>query len=238
MSERINDGLDDGDRPDQLLDLLNQLEFRFRNGSVYDRKQVLDQLAKMPADIAIPLLQKLATSPDFLNRRFAVMGLGNHRTELSFQVLTQLLAKESDENVLSEIANTLFDFGDRAIPLLESLFERNHNWLTRQTIIGILMESDREDVLLRVIRQAIDDPTQTVRETAILAMGKLIKGEFETEILDLLANLANSDFWRDRWRSATSLSISTHPQAKAILAKLKQDENHYVVAAALESDLS
>ena len=219
-------------------DRLAQLEFLFRNGSVYDRKLALDELAQSPSEAVVPILERLATSSDFLCRRFAVMGLGNHRTDQSFQILTNLLEREQDENVLSEIANTLFEFGDRAIPLLQNLFERNHNWLTRQTILSILMESDREDVLLTVIRQGLLDPTQTVKETAILALGRLLKGVYADEALNLLTELSNAEFWRDRWRAATVLSLSSSPRAKPLLAKLQKDQKHYVVAAALESGIS
>jgi HEAT repeat protein len=218
-------------------DRLAQLEFLFRSGSIYDRKLALDELSQAPSDQAVPFLQALTTSTDFLCRRFAIMGLGNHRTEQSFQVLTSLLEREQDDNVLSEIANTLFEFGDRAIPLLQNLFERNQNWLTRQTILAILMESDRLDVLLNIINIALLDPTQTVKETAILALGSLLKSKYESAALDLLTELAEAKFWRDRWRAATTLSISSNPRAKPLLAKLQQDENHYVVAAALESGL-
>jgi HEAT repeat protein len=218
-------------------DRLAQLEFLFRSGSIYDRKLALDELSQAPSEQAVPFLQSLTTSTDFLCRRFAIMGLGNHRTEQSFQVLTSLLEREQDDNVLSEIANTLFEFGDRAIPLLQNLFERNQNWLTRQTILAILMESDRPDILLNIINIALLDPTQTVKETAILALGSLLKSKYESAALDLLTELAEAKFWRDRWRAATTLSISSNPRAKPLLAKLQKDENHYVVAAALESGL-
>ncbi len=214
-----------------------QIENLFRSGSVFDRKLILDELAQCPADIAVPIFQRLASGSDFLCRRFAVMGLGNHPTDESFQVLTGLLDREADDNVLAEIANTLFDFGDRSLPLLRDLFARNQNWLIRQTIISIFMDSDREDILLEIIRQALLDPTQTIKETAILALGQLLNGQYEEEALDLLTELTNAEFWSDRLRTATILRRSSNPRAKLLLAKLRQDENHSVVAAALESDL-
>jgi HEAT repeat protein len=218
-------------------DHLAQLDLLFRNGSIYDRKLALDELSQAPSDEVVPFLQGLTTSTDFLCRRFAVIGLGNHRTDQSFQVLTSMLEQEQDDNVLSEIANTLFEFGDRAIPFLQNLFERNQNWLTRQTILAILMESDHPDILLNIINLALLDPTQTVKETAILALGSLLKSKYESEALDLLTDLASAESWRDRWRAATTLSISSNLRAKPLLAKLQKDENHYVVAAALEAGL-
>ncbi|NET32748.1 MAG: HEAT repeat domain-containing protein [Cyanothece sp. SIO1E1] len=218
-------------------DRLGQLETLLRHGALDQRKAALDELAQCPADLAVPVLQSLSTDSDFLCRRFAVMGLSNHRTQAALQVLKDLLEREPDDSVVAEIANSLFEFGEASIPLLQQLFERHHHWLTRQTIISILMEAHQDQVLLAVIRKALQDTTQTVKETAILALGQVLKGPFQQEALTILAELAVAPFWRDRWRTATALRLSTQPQAKVLLAKLQQDENHYVVAAALEATL-
>jgi len=214
-----------------------QLEALFRSGSKFDSKMILDELAQCPPEIAVPILKDFFIKSDFLGRRFAVMGLMNHRTDEAFNFLQELLEKEKDDSVLAEIANTLFDFGDRAIPLLQTLFERNQNWLIRQTILSVLVESDRYDVLFNVIRQALLDPTQTVKESAILALGRLLNSDYEPEVLDLLTKLSTTDFWRDRWCVATVLRTSDNPIAKNLLAQLRLDDNHQVVAAALESKL-
>lgn len=218
-------------------DHLAQLESWLRSGAINQRKRAIDELAACPSEVAVPVLQRLATDPDFLCRRFVVMGLGNHHTEESFQVLKTLLEQECDQNVLAEIANALFEFGDRSVPLLQQLFTRNRDWLTRQTILSILMEANQDEILLAVIREALQDETQTVKETAILALGSLLNGSLQQEALDLLAELAEAAFWRDRWRTATALTLSSASRAKPILAKLQQDENHDVAAAALESKL-
>jgi len=216
---------------------LTQLETWLRSGAINQRKQAIDELANCAPDIAIPILQRLSTDSDFLCRRFAVMGLANHRNEAVFQTLKQRLDQERDDNVLAELANALFEFGEQSVPLLQKIFEQNRHWLTRQTVLSILMESEREGILLAVIRDALLDETQTVKETAILALGQLLKGSYQSEALDLLAGLAEADFWRDRWRAATALTLATDPKAKPLLAKLQQDDNHYVAAAALESSL-
>jgi HEAT repeat protein len=218
-------------------DRLTELETMIRSGAIDQRKTALDELAQCPADVAVPILQQLAMDNDFLCRRFAVMGLGNHRTEASLQVLKDRLQQEPDDNVLAEIANSLFEFGEASVPLLQQLFERNRHWLTRQTILSVLMESNQDEVLLAVIREALQDETQTVKETGILALGKVLKGAYQEEALNLLAELATASYWRDRWRAATALCLTTAPRAKQLLAKLQTDENHYVVAAAMEAGL-
>jgi HEAT repeat protein len=218
-------------------DRLTQLESWLRSGAVNQRKDAIDELAQCPPEVAVPILQRLATEPDFVCRRFAIMGLGNHRTPESFQALKDLLEQEKDQNVLAEIANSLFEFGSESVPILQQLFGRCHHWLTRQTILSILMEADHDEVLLDVVREALLDETQTVRETAILALGSTLKGNAQHAALDLLTELAQGDQWRDRWRAATALRLSSDPRAKQLLITLQKDENHYVVAAALESEL-
>lgn len=221
----------DGDR-------LAQLEEQIRSGSLFDCKLALDELAQGPSELVVPMLQRLLTGQDVLRRRFAVMGLGNHQTDDSFRVLTMLLEQEADHNVLAEAANSIFEFGEVAVPLLQELFHRNHNWLVRQTILSIMMEANDDEVLLDLIHAGLDDETQTVKEAAILAMGSVLKGPCHDRAVDVLATLSESSNWRDRWRAATTLCLASGERARDLLAKLKTDENHYVVAAALESNVA
>ncbi|MEB3292449.1 MAG: HEAT repeat domain-containing protein [Synechococcales bacterium] len=216
-------------------DRLHHLEQQLRSPSLQDRKAALDELARVPSDLAVPLLQRLAMDPDFLRRRLAVMGLGNHRTTAAFIALTELLAEEADSNVVAEIANSLFEFGEVAVPLFPDLFHRCDDWLVRQTILGILVDAEVPEVLLEVIRMGLKDATVTTRETAILSLGQLVQGDFQTEAIDLLLEVAKSEQWRDRWRAATVLCRATEERARMTLAQLRQDENRYVVAAALEA---
>jgi HEAT repeat protein len=219
-------------------DRLIELESLLRNGSRYQQKTALDALAQCSSELAVPLLQRVATdSPDFLCRRLAVIGLGKHQTPEVFQILQERLDQEQDHNVLAEIANVLFDFGEGAIPLLTQLFKQNPHWLLRQTILAILVEGQEEEALFAVVEDGLKDETQTVRETAILALGSLVEGDFQEQVLDLLSELAVAPFWRDRWRTATALTKSKNPKTTALLAKLQQDGNHYVAAAALEGAL-
>lgn len=218
-------------------DRLQALEKQLRSRALNERKAALDELAQMSADIAVPALQRLATEPDFLYRRFAVMGLGNHPTDASLATLKQILDEEQDSNVVGEIANSLLEFGDRGIALLPSLFQRNQNWLVRQSIIGILMDADAPERLLEVIQMGLRDETVTTKEAAILAIGRLLNGPHHEAAMTLLLPLAESTQWRDRWRTATTLTLAQDDRAKRALQQLQQDENHYVVAAALESNL-
>ncbi|BAY24243.1 HEAT repeat-containing PBS lyase [Calothrix sp. NIES-2100] len=214
---------------------LEQIEFNLRAKALNQRKAALDELALLPAEVAVPILQKLAAEKDVALCRLAVMGLGNHRTEASFQALQQILAHNQDGNVLSEAANSLFEFGDRAIPLLQQLFARSDNWLVRQTVIALLMETQHHQVLFTVAVAALEDETETVQEAGILALGQLLTSSFKDKALALLTELAEDSNWLTRWRVAIALGGSQDFPAKQLIAKLQQDEHFRVVAAALES---
>ena len=219
-------------------DELNKLEEDLRSSALNIRINALNMLAKQSSEVALPVLQRLSQENSFLLRRLAVMGFGNHAPDgAAFAHLQALMNTETDANVLAEVANSLYEFGDVSIPLLVQLFERNDNWLLRQTVLSILQESNHPDVLLEISLKALDDSTQTVKETAILSLRQVLMSPLQTQALEALTRLANSSVWRDRWRSATALTGCEHPQARKLLVQLQQDENHYVVAAALDASV-
>ncbi|MBE9069520.1 HEAT repeat domain-containing protein [Leptolyngbya cf. ectocarpi LEGE 11479] len=220
--------------PDELY----KLEEDLRASALNVRIAALNTLAAQPAAVAVPILQNLSKDPSFLLRRLAVMGLGNQAPDqIAFDSLQALIADETDANVLAEAANSLYEFGDASIPLLVQMFEANNNWLLRQTVLSILQESNHPDVLLDVSLRALEDETQTVKETAILGLRQVLMSPLQAQALATLAKLAQSEFWRDRWRAATALTGCDHPQAAELLSKLRTDENHYVVAAALDASM-
>ncbi len=219
-------------------DEISKLEDDLRSSALNVRINALNTLTNQSNSLAMPILRHLSQESSFLLRCLAVMGFGNHAPdEAALASLRELMNTETDANVLAEVANSLYEFGDVSIPLLVQLFENNDNWLLRQTVLSILQESNHPDVLLAVSLKALDDPTQTVKETAILSLRQVLTSPLQPQALKALTELANSTIWRDRWRAATALTGCDHPQAKELLSKLRTDENHYVVAAALDASM-
>ena len=216
---------------DRLQELANNL----RSKRIDLRKAALDELATIDSDLALPILKELAKEKDFGLRCMAMMGFRNHLTDDSFKYLKNVLETEKDHSVLAEAANSIFDFGDRATPLLIDLYDRCEYWLVRHTVVSVLVESDNPDVMLAIAKKAIRDENQMTKETGILALARLLKTPLKQEAFDIFSDLAVDENWRIRWRTAIALTISQEPQAKALLAKLRQDENYRVVAAALEN---
>jgi HEAT repeat protein len=213
---------------------IERIEVNLRAEALNQRKAALDELAGYPPDVAVPILQNLVYEKDFLLRRLGVMGLGNHKTENSLQLLQEIIAQEQDGNVLAEAANSIFDFGDKAIPILTELFYKCDNWLVRQTVISLLIEASDSDALFSVAISGLKDDTETVKYTSILALGYLLKTPLHSQALDLLTNMATDEDWRIRWKTTQALQFTKDIKAKVIITKLQQDEHYRVVAAALE----
>jgi HEAT repeat protein len=216
-------------------DRLAQVEKLLRSPALNIRVAAVNELAQTNAEVAVPVLARLAADGDFLYRRLAVMGLGNHPVAESMAVLEQLLLSEEDSNVVAEAANSLMEFGEAGMVRLAQLFRENENWLVRQTVLGVMMDGDRSATLFEVVRLGLADSVVTTRETAILALGKFVDTAFQGEAIALLLEIAVSGEWRDRWRSATALCRFQDDRAKEMLGRLRSDQSHYVVAAALES---
>lgn len=219
-------------------DRLEEIKLNLRDNAINKRKNALDELATMTPVEALPILKQLAQDHDFALRKIAVMGFGNHLTDESFQLLKHILETDQDANVLAEAANSIFEFGDRSIEPLQNLFTTSDNWLVRQTVISILVDSENPQVLLKVAKQALTDEDQTTKETGILALSRLLYSPLQEEALQLFSILAEDTYWRTRWRTAIALTASQDIKAKELLAKLQQDEHYRVVAAALEQPLS
>jgi HEAT repeat protein len=219
---------------DELPVDLEQIDRDLRDRAINKQRAALDRLAKVPANLAIPLLARLLKSNDFIQRRMAVMGLSNHRGEESFQLLADVIASDGDPNVMGEAANAIVDFGDRSIPLLVDLFRRTDSWLVRQSIIPLLIDTNHHVELLTIAEIAIADETQSVKEVGILALGNLLNSPVQLRALSLLLELCKDPVWRNRWRATIALQGLQNSATKLAIFQLQQDEHFRVVAAALE----
>ena len=64
-------------------------------------------------------------------RSFVAKGLGYKKTNEGFQALLNLIDNDEDPNVKAEAANSLANYGEKAIPYLVELFRRESHWLIR-----------------------------------------------------------------------------------------------------------
>jgi HEAT repeat protein len=170
-------------------------------------------------------------------RRLAVMGLGKHRSDESFAELQAILNSSGDPIIVADAADALFEYGDVAIPILQQLFDRSTQsaqWQIRQTVISLLLDTDRDDVTLPLLTTALADENMVVRELGILAFKQMLQSPSQAAALAILVKSATDPNWQMRWCTARCLHGCPEPQARQAIAQLQQDEDFRVIAAALE----
>ncbi|MGB3514069.1 MAG: HEAT repeat domain-containing protein [Microcoleaceae cyanobacterium] len=216
---------------------INQIQVYLNSSNSQERLKALRELRNYESEIAIPMLKTRQRDPEFLVRSFVAMGLGNKRSPESFKILLEMMKNDQDYNVRAEAANSLSKFGAEAIPHLVETFRLDDNWLVRRSILAPLTEMPFPEALYEICLCAIAGVDVTVQETAINALGALAGTKKEAEALEQLLAFVNAEFWNIRLRAAQALGRFNDPQAKTALSYLSKDEDHRVVAAALESSL-
>ena len=214
---------------------IDRIEAYLRSPNMQDRLKGLTELRQCDSpEIAVPLLKSKLKDPEFLVRSFVAMGLKKQRTDESFEALLELLERDRDPNVRAEAANSLSFFGEDAIPHLVATFQQDTHWLMRRSILAAMAELNSPAQLLEIVILALQDEDQTVKESAIDCLGMLAATEQQEEALNALLVRVNADWWRTRLRVAYALKKFQDPRAQEALMRLRQDENHRVVGAAME----
>ncbi|PZO12733.1 MAG: phycocyanobilin lyase [Leptolyngbya foveolarum] len=198
------------------------------------RLRGLVALKDYDSETAVPLLIHQRRDSAFLVRSFVAMGLGRKRNDTAYSTLLEMLDAETDSNVQSEIANSLGLYGAIATERLVQLFESNEHWLVQRSILAIMPEMDSPEALLKIALKALRNSDQTISQAGISTLGLLAGTDQEQAALEALLPMLESDLWRSRLALAYALKHFQTNSAKDALAKLRKDENHKVVAAALE----
>ncbi|MBC6473341.1 MAG: HEAT repeat domain-containing protein [Hormoscilla sp. GM102CHS1] len=219
-----------------------QIEAALSSSDSNARLKAIAQLRGYNPKQAVPLLRSKLQDPEFLVRSFVAMGLGRQQTPESFTALLELMKCDRDPNVRAEAANSLSMFGKIAASHLVLAFHQDDHWLVRRSIMAALCEMPCPEELLDVCVCGLAGEDLTVREAAIDGFGVLASGNKQAEALQQVLPLVSSTVpekseWRIRARVARALRKFDHPQAKSAISYMMKDEDHRVVAAALESSL-
>lgn len=198
------------------------------------RLRGLVALRDYDSDTAVPLLVGQRQDEAFLVRSFVAMGLGRKRNDQAYNTLLEMLESETDSNVQSEIANSLGLYGSVATERLVKLYEENDHWLVKRSILAIMPEMESPQSLLKIALQALKNDDQTISQAGISTLGLLAGTAQAQTALEALLPWVESDSWRSRLALANALKRFNDQAAKDALAQLRQDDNHKVVAAALE----
>lgn len=169
----------------------------------------LTQLRFCSDEQAVPLLVLGTQQQAFLVRSLSCSGLGYKRTEQGWAVLETLLGSDEDANVRAEAANALVSYGvERSWPLLRAAFAADDAWLVRCSILSGLAEQAQINLawLLELAEIAVADGDGTVRVSGAEILGRIVR---------------------------ESQGGPIGERARALLQPLQQDQDHRVVAAAL-----
>ena len=213
---------------------LEQIEASLHSLDPAQRMRAIAALRGHSATVAVPLLKRCICDKEFIVRSCAVSGLGQKRSQDSFQALVDLIEYETDANVKAEAANSLANYGDQALPYLVQLFQADDHWLVRQSILAAVAETDGRDYLLLLCHYGISDGDEYIQQAAIAYLSLFGKTEFSTAALELLLPLVTSPSAEIRAQVARTLGYFDTPEAIAALMQLKQDPDHRVVGAVLE----
>ncbi|MEM7063039.1 MAG: HEAT repeat domain-containing protein [Cyanobacteria bacterium P01_B01_bin.77] len=214
----------------ELSDIKRVLE----NSDSQERLKGIVALKDYDADIASPLLLSKADDTAFLVRSFVAMGLGRKRSEAGFAALLNMLNTDPDNNVQAEAANSLGMYGDTAIVHLVNTFHTNHHWLVRRSILAAMIDLNSPVHMLDICLAAIKDTDLTLINAGVDHLSTLAKTDQAEAALVAILSLKTAKNWYTRMHVAYALKCFDAPVAKASLQELRQDQQHKVVAAALE----
>ena len=216
---------------------IEQIKTYLESDDSQKRLKALTELRKEEygTDVAVPLLKSKMGDREFLVRSFVAMGLGRKQTAESFAALLELIQFDPDPNVRAEAANSLSFYGQVAAPHLVSLFHKDDHWLIRRSIIAALFDLDCPEELFEVCECGITGEDPTVKEVCVDGFGFLADSVKHDACLKQLLALVDDGWWRLRVRVARALGNYNELEAKTALEKLRQDEDHRVVAAVLNT---
>ena len=216
---------------------LTQIKAYLDSPNPQNRLKALVELRNHHPSVAVPLLKQRMYDQEFILRSFVAMGLGNQRTDEGFYTLLNLIEHDPDPNVKAEAANSLANYGEKAIPHLVELFEREPHWLIRQSIFAALDEIGSPDVFRQLSLWGLQGDELVVKLASIACLERLRETPYEQEAIDLLFDLSTAQTVAIRVEVARVLATFAAPKAKAALAQLRQDPDYRVVGATLEAML-
>ena len=199
------------------------------------RMKAVLELRNYNADVAVPLLISNMDDSEFLVRSFVAMGLGRKQNAESFARLLEMMKLDRDPNVRAEASNSLSYYGEVAASHLLLMFERDDHWLVRRSILAALAELNCPAELLEVALLGVAGDDLSVRSSSIECLGTLADTEKQAPALAKLLSLVDDESWRIRLSVAKALGRFNAPKAQEALDRLKQDPDHRVVGAVLDS---
>lgn len=216
------------------MDLI-QIKTYLTSSDSQERMKAIRELRNYDSEVAVPLLIDTKDDQEFLVRSFVAMGLGRKQNADSFATLLEMMKFDRDPNVRAEAANSLSFFGTIAAPHLALMFAQDNHWLVRRSILAALAELKCLEELFEVCITGIEGEDQSVKESSINCLSLFAGTSKQDLALEKLLVLMNDDWWRTRFQVAKSLGKFDSEQGQKALETMKDDRDHRVIGAVLES---
>ncbi|MGK7932005.1 MAG: HEAT repeat domain-containing protein [Microcystaceae cyanobacterium] len=213
---------------------IQQIEVLIDSENPQERMKAIAELRDYEPSVVIPLLQRRINDSEFIVRSLVAIGLGNQLTDEGFESLLTLIESDPDYNVRAEAANSLANYGERAIPHLVLMFQEDSHRLIQLSILAAVAELDQPSILLDLIDEALLGSDPIVELTAISYLTQLKGTNLEEKALLTLEKLSMAEEVDVRVQVAKVLGTFEGKEAKTLLAYLRQDKDHRVVGATWE----
>ena len=213
---------------------LQQIETDLQNPDFQYRTKAVSALRNYPPEVAVPILSKYLSDPEFLVRSFIARELGHQKNSESFAALLQLLEFDNTPNVQAEAANSLSLFGRLAASHLLKSFLKDDHWLLRRSILAGMMDMDCPAELYEACSIGLAGDDLTVMADALGGLASLAGSVYRSYILAKILSCKDHENAYIRIRVAYALKQFDEPAAQEALAALRQDPNHRVVGATME----
>ena len=218
---------------------LTEIKAKIFSEDPQDRMKAITALKDFGPDVAVPLLLQRKDDKEFMIRSFVAMGLGHKQSDLAYEALIQIVRTDNDPNVRSEAANSLSKYGVVALPLLIEAFNANDHWLMRLSLFPILEELAIAEQLsaqdfYQICITSLNDKDVMVKAAGIAGMQQFVGTDYEADAIALLEPFVSAERWYLRRQVALSLKAFPSKSTDSMVAILRRDEDHRVVAATLE----
>lgn len=202
--------------PESVKQLLDSEDFG-------ERLSAVNQMRQLDPAIAFDLIQVAAQDKSARVRYAAISqisSLGKQNLETALPLLRDRLLNDSEPDVQAAAADSLgaLKLTD-AFEDLQQLYHSTSEWLVKFSIIAALGELG-DSRSFELLEAALNAENELVKTAAIGSLGEL----GDSRALPLLLPFVSHPDWQIRYRLVQALSHFDHPDAKAALQTLSQDE--------------
>ena len=207
---------------------LQQIAADLESENSKDRLLALAALRDVPAELAVPLIEKVLYDRNMPVRSMAIFSLGIKQTDACFPILIKLLESDPDYGIRADAAGALGYLEDpRALQPLVRAFYEDTDWLVRfsaAVALGNLKDLRAKAALL----EALDSDRAILHQAAIAALGEI----GAVDAIERLLDFVRSEDWLVRQRLAEALGNLPSPQSSSALRYLAKDPHPQVASAA------